>query len=260
MKGKVVDIQNLGDKQNIEIDKVGIKGIKYPILVLDKFHKVQHTIGTFNMYVALPHHFKGTHMSRFIEILNEYQGEINIKNLHLILERMRKRLNARSSHIEVEFPYFIEKKAPVSKAKGIMEYTCKFLGSCSEGERDLCVGVEVPVTTLCPCSREISIKGAHNQRSKVTVKLRFKKFFWIEDLIELIEESASAPVYSLLKRPDERFITELAYENPMFVEDVVRAVAKRLEQDENITWFSVESENIESIHNHNVYALVERVK
>jgi GTP cyclohydrolase I len=170
---------------------------------------------------------------------------------------MKKKLNAKSAHMEIEFPYFIEKTAPVSKAKSLMEYTCKLWGSLND-ELDICLGVEVPVTTLCPCSKEMSEKGAHNQRGIVSIKVRFKKFFWIEDVIKIAEKSASCEVYSLLKRPDEKYVTEKAYNNPMFVEDIVRNVAKKLEKNQNITWFSVESENIESIHNHSAYALVEK--
>jgi len=256
---KITDIQSLKDHRNIEINKVGVKSIRYPITVLDKINGTQHTIGTINMYVNLPHHFKGTHMSRFIEILNRYRQGINIKNISHIINEMKKSLDAVSAHMEIEFPYFIEKEAPVTKAKSLMEYTCKFWGSHND-KLDLVVGVEVPVTTLCPCSKEISKKGAHNQRSIVTVKIRFKKIFWIEDLIKIVEKSASSEVYAILKRPDEKYVTEKAYNNPMFVEDVVRNIADKLRKDPNIIWFSVESENIESIHNHNAYAFIEKSK
>lgn len=256
-KKKIADVQNTRDYRNIDINKAGVKSIKYPITVLDKENKNQHTIATINMYVDLPYHFKGTHMSRFVEILNRYRKGINVKNLSTILNDMKNKLNAKSAHIEIEFPYFIEKMAPVSKEKSLMEYTCKVWGSLND-EIDICLGVEVPVTTLCPCSREISEKGAHNQRGIVSIKLRFKKFFWIEDVIKIAENSASSEVYSLLKRPDEKYVTEKAYENPRFVEDIVRNVAQKLGDNPNITWFSVESENIESIHNHSAYALVEK--
>jgi GTP cyclohydrolase I len=256
-KKKMVDVQNRRDNRNVDINKVGVKSIKYPITVLDKKNKTQHTIATINMYVDLPYHFKGTHMSRFIEILNHYRQGINVKNLSAILNEMKMKLKAKSAHIEIEFPYFIEKTAPVSKAKSLMEYTCKLWGALSD-EVDICLGVEVPVTTLCPCSKELSKKGAHNQRGIVSIKVRFKKIFWIEDVINIAEKSASSDVYSLLKRSDEKYVTDKAYENPMFVEDVVRNVSKKLEKDPNITWFSVESENIESIHNHSAYALLEK--
>jgi GTP cyclohydrolase I len=256
-KKKIADVQNTRDYRNIDINKAGVKSIKYPITVLDKKNKDQHTIATINMYVDLPYRFKGTHMSRFVEILNRYRKGINVKNLSTILSDMKKKLNAKSAHIEIEFPYFIEKMAPVSKEKSLMEYTCKILGSLND-ELDICLGVEVPVTTLCPCSKEMSEKGAHNQRGIVSIKVRFKKFFWIEDVIKIAEKSASSEVYSLLKRPDEKYVTEKAYANPRFVEDIVRNVAQKLGDNPNITWFSVESENIESIHNHSAYALVEK--
>jgi len=261
-KGKSMiseDIQNRPDYRQIEIQKVGVKNIKYPIIVKDKKNKIQHTIATFNMYVNLPHHFKGTHMSRFIELLNEYRQGIDLNNIHQILAKMKKKLNAASAHVEIEFPYFIEKTAPISKSKSLLEYTCRFIGSTdNNGYTQLTVGIDVPITTLCPCSKAISKRGAHNQRSKVSVHLRFKKFFWIEDVIQLIEKSASAPIYPLLKRRDEKFVTELAYDNPMFVEDVVRTIAEKLAANPNFTWFTVESENMESIHNHNAYAMVEK--
>jgi GTP cyclohydrolase IB len=255
----MIDVQNQQDPRNVEIQKVGVKNIRYPITVLDKAHGVQHTVANVNMYVNLPHHFKGTHMSRFIEILNEYKGDVTIKNFSKILQEMKKALKAKSAHLEIEFPYFIEKQAPVTQATGLMEYICRLCGSSNEGaEDDFYVGIDVPITTVCPCSKEISDQGAHNQRGTVTVNVRFKKFFWIEDIIQLVESSSSCDVYSILKRPDEKFVTEKAYENPMFVEDVVREVAKKLAADPNITWFSVESENFESIHNHSAYAYVEK--
>ncbi len=251
------DIQSRKDHRKIEINKVGVKNIRYPITVLDKAKGVQHTVASVNMYVDLPHRFKGTHMSRFVEILNQYKGDIAIKNLSKILREVKKKLKAKTAHLEVEFSYFIEKEAPVTKAKSLMEYICRFSGSSNEKE-DFSVGIVVPITTVCPCSKEISQFGAHNQRSLVTVNLRFKKFIWIEDIIQLVEDCASCDLYSILKRPDEKFVTEKAYENPMFVEDVVREIAKKLKADSNITWFTVESENFESIHNHSAYAYVER--
>ena len=254
---KMKDIQRQKDFRKIEINKVGVKNIRYPITVLDKAKGIQHTVASVNMYVDLPHRFKGTHMSRFIEILNKYKGDISIKNFSKILSEMKRKLKAKSAHLEVEFPYFIEKEAPVTKAKSLMEYICRFCGSSNE-EEDFYIGIVVPITTLCPCSKEISDFGAHNQRSMVTVNLRFKKFIWIEDIIRLVEESASCDLYSILKRPDEKYVTEKAYKKPMFVEDVVREIASKLRKDKNIIWFTVESENFESIHNHSAYAFVER--
>jgi GTP cyclohydrolase I len=254
----MIDIQNQKDYRNIDIKKVGVKGIKYPIVVLDRHHGTQPVNATINIYVDLPHHFKGTHMSRFVEILNDFRGQINIKTFQTILGKTRDKLRARSAHMEIEFPYFIEKTAPVSKAKSLMEYRCSFCGHNDGDITDFLVGVVVPVTTLCPCSKEISNMGAHNQRSIVTVKVRFEKFFWIEDLIRTVENSASGEVYSLLKRVDEKYVTEKAYENPMFVEDVVRNVAEQLNKDPNFKWYSIEAENFESIHNHSAYAFVEK--
>ncbi|MCX5822444.1 MAG: GTP cyclohydrolase FolE2 [Deltaproteobacteria bacterium] len=254
----MIDIQNLKDERNIDIQGVGVKGLKYPIVVLDRAHETQQVNATINMYVSLLRRFKGTHMSRFVEVLNEIREQVNIRTFHSIMEKIREKLHAEAAHIEIEFPYFIEKTAPRSKAKSLMEYRCQFIGTCNDSGMDFQVGMVVPVTTVCPCSKEISRSGAHNQRSIVTVRVRFRKFFWIEDVIKLIEKSASGEVYSLLKRIDEKFVTENGYENPMFVEDVVRNVAGRLSQDENFTWYSVEAENFESIHNHSAYACLEK--
>lgn len=251
------DLQQSPDTRNIAIDKVGVKNIHYPIVVLDKRKDKQHTVARINMYVDLPHQFKGTHMSRFIEILNQYHGEISIEKIDAILQEMKDRLEASSAHLELEFPYFIEKQAPVSEARSLMEYQCRMVGSLGECN-DFILGVTVPVTSLCPCSREISERGAHNQRSAVTVQVRYRRHIWLEDLIEWIEACGSAPVYSLLKREDEKAVTELAYDNPMFVEDIVRAVTEKLKSIKDIEWFRVECENFESIHNHSAYALVEQ--
>ncbi|PLX81621.1 MAG: GTP cyclohydrolase I FolE2 [Desulfuromonas sp.] len=250
------DLQKSRDTRNIAIDKVGVKDIRYPIVVLDKRRERQHTVARVNMYVDLPHHFKGTHMSRFIEILNLYHGEISIDRMDTMLEEMKQRLQASCAHLEFEFPYFIEKRAPVSRATSLMEYQCQMIGTLGE-ERDFILGVTVPVTSLCPCSREISAAGAHNQRSAVHVQIRYRQHVWLEDLVSWIEECGSAPVYALLKREDEKAVTEQAYAQPMFVEDIVRSVTEKLKKNEEITWFRVECENFESIHNHSAYALVE---
>jgi len=238
---------------------VGVKDIRYPITVLDKATKIQQTVAMINMYVNLPKAFKGTHMSRLVEILNEHDRRISIQNFSDILSTMKKRLNAESAHIEISFPFFIMKTSPVSKSQGLMEYQCTFKGSLNKG-KDLLVMINVPITTLCPCSKEISTVGAHNQRGEVRLQVRFQKFIWIEDLIKLVEECASSDVYSVLKREDEKYVTEKAYHNPKFVEDIVRDIAEKLEHDRNIIWFAVESENFESIHNHNAYAYIEMHK
>ena len=253
------DIQNHKDHRNIDIDQVGVKGIRYPITVLDKNNGKQQTVAKINMYVNLPRHYKGTHMSRFVEVLNEHSKRISLQNFSDILEEVKSRLAAESAHMEITFPYFINKMAPVTGSEGLMEYKCTFKGSLNKGI-DIVTIIDVPISTLCPCSKEISDFGAHNQRGVVTLKVRFKKFIWIEDLIKLVEDSASSEVFSVLKREDEKFVTEKAYENPMFVEDIVRDIALKLNEDSNITWFAVESENFESIHNHNAYAYIEREK
>lgn len=251
------DIQGEPDFRRIDIGKVGVKDIRYPIVVLDRKNKFQHTIASINMYVDLPHQFKGTHMSRFIEILNEHRGEITIRKFPEILKKMKKRFNASTAHLEVEFPYFMEKSAPVSKSKSLMEYRCRYSGSLSN-VRDFVLEVMVPVSTLCPCSKEISDRGAHNQRGMVKVAVRFDGFVWIEDIVKTVENSSSSPVYSLLKRVDEKYVTEKSYDNPMFVEDVVREVAVNLGRISKIKWFRIEAENWESIHNHSAYAFLEK--
>jgi GTP cyclohydrolase I len=257
----LTDIQNSTDHRNINIDKVGVKNIRYPVTVLDREQGRQHTVANINMYVNLPKEFKGTHMSRFIEILNEYHGEIHIRNFATILETMKKRLQAESAHLDVTFSYFIKKQSPVAAAAGLMEYGCRLMGFLSEEYgHDLVVQITVPVTTVCPCSKEISDFGAHNQRGIVRLAVRFKRFVWLEELIRLVEEEASCDVYSVLKRPDEKYVTEKAYNNPKFVEDVVRDIAAKLERDPNIIWYSVDSENFESIHNHSAYAFIEHCK
>jgi GTP cyclohydrolase I len=229
------DVQKQRPDNPLYIQKVGVKGISYPIVVSDRKKGSQHTVASINLYVDLPREFKGTHMSRFIEVLNEYKEE---------------------AHMEIAFPYFIEKTAPVSGAVGLMEYTCCLMGMVGT-QRAFKVGVKVPIQTLCPCSKEISEYGAHNQRGIVSVVVQYEKFFWIEDLIELIEGCSSCQVYPILKRPDEKFITEHAYDHPMFVEDVVRQVASLLAQRDEFSWYSVEAENFESIHNHSAYAYIE---
>ena len=255
----MLDIQNQPDPRKIYIDRVGVKNLRYPITVLDRTSKVQHTVGSINMYVNLPHRFRGTHMSRFVEILNEHHRELHIDTISNILKMMKKRLHAEEANMDVSFPYFIEKSAPVSNSKSLMEYHCFYNGTLTDKE-DFILGVEVPVTTLCPCSKELSDRGAHNQRSIVRIRIRYNGFVWIEELIEIAESSSSSPLYALLKREDEKAVTELAYDQPMFVEDVVREVARKLMADSRILWYSVESENFESIHNHSAYASIEKFK
>ncbi len=251
------DVQNQRDDRNIAIDKVGIKDLRYPISVMDRRQGRQATVATINMYVDLPHDYKGTHMSRFVEMLHLFKPDVSLKKISEILVEMKTHLNAASAHIEIAFPYFMEKQAPRSGAMGIMDYDCRILGSSdAHDEIDLVSEVAVPISSVCPCSKEISQHGAHNQRGKVTLQTRFKRFIWMEDMIELVESCASCEVYSVLKRVDEKEVTERGFSNPKFVEDIVRDVAARLKHDDNITWFSVSAENFESIHNHSAYAQI----
>ncbi|MGB7541003.1 MAG: GTP cyclohydrolase FolE2 [Burkholderiales bacterium] len=256
----IPDVQGYEDKRKIAIDKVGIKAIRHPIHVAERGGGTQHTVATFNMYVGLPHQFKGTHMSRFVEILNAHEREITVDTFKVMLDEMVERLEARSGHIEMNFPYFINKSAPVSKVKSLMDYDVTFTGEVERGKKCFNMKVVVPVTSLCPCSKRISDYGAHNQRSHVTIAARTRGFVWIEELIEYAEKHASSELYGLLKRPDEKFVTERAYDNPKFVEDLVRDVAAELNRDKRIEWYVVESENFESIHNHSAYALIEKDK
>jgi len=255
----VKDVQNEPDHRKIDLIRVGIKGIKYPMNVLDRTNKTQATVAMVNMYVHLPHRVKGTHMSRFVEVLNDYCADLNLKTFFEMLYKIKKSLDAPAANLEISFPYFIKKRAPVSGVPSMMEYTCHYVGEIKGEERKLYIGIKVPICTLCPCSKEISTQGAHNQRGVVSVTALFKEFFWIEEMIEIVESSASSEVFALLKREDEKFITEQAYNRPMFVEDVVREVTDKLTKDPRFIEFSVEAENFESIHNHNAYAYTEVV-
>ena len=253
------DVQGASDARNVAIDKVGVKAVRYPITLRQACGGEQHTVATINLYVSLPKHKKGTHMSRFLEILNHHHKAITPAQIIPILHEMKVKLNADTAHIEMQFPYFIEKAAPVTGAKGLMDYVCTFEGT-SNGKDDFIMGVKAPATSLCPCSKEISQYGAHNQRCEITAKVRTSSMLWIEDLVKIMESAASAPVYAVLKRPDEKFVTEQAFENPKFVEDIIRDLAVALNKEDRITWYSIESENFESIHNHNAYAKIERDK
>ena len=256
----IEDVQNTIDTRHLAIDKVGIKGIRHPVIVKDRAGGEQHTVAMFNMYVHLPQQFKGTHMSRFVEILNMNEHAISIESFETILREMIKRLEAESGHVEMTFPYFVNKSAPISGVKSLLDYEVTFIGAIKDGNIDITVKVLVPVTSLCPCSKKISSYGAHNQRSHVTVTALINDFIWIEDIIDLVEKEASCELYGLLKRPDEKYVTERAYDNPKFVEDMVRDVAAQLNAEKRIVAFTVESENFESIHNHSAYALIENDK
>ncbi len=255
----MIDVQSEKDLRNIPLDRVGISDVIYPIRVMDKINGTQNTIAHINMYVDLPKEFRGTHMSRFLEVLNKHHCNMSIKNLENVLNDMKTALNAEKSHIEIRFPYFILKKAPVSHIESFMNYNCAFIAS-KEEKMDFILEVNTPVHTLCPCSKSISKYGAHNQRGIVIIKVRMKKLVWIEEIIDIAESSASAPLYSLLKRIDEKYITETAYENPRFVEDIVRNVSVKLNGEKRVTYYSVEAKNFESIHNHNAYAFYESSK
>ena len=256
-KLKLPDTQSKKDTRKIPIDRVGIKNLKYPVIVKDRDKGKQHTIASVSLTVDLPMHFKGTHMSRFVEILEAEKNEIYIDSLFSILEKVKKKLNAISSHIELSFPYFREKTAPISKKKSLIDYEVKFNALIIDNRKDLILTVKVPVTTLCPCSKSIAKYGAHNQRGEAIVSIRFNGEFWIEELIDIIENSASSELFALLKREDEKYVTEKAYENPVFVEDLVRNIAVKLKKDRRIIWYHIEAENYESIHNHNAYAMIE---
>lgn len=252
------DTQSSRDDRQLRIDKVGVKGLRHPIEIKDKAHQRQSTVATIALAVDLPQEFKGTHMSRFVEALNAHGGLIHVENIPDILEALQKRLHAGSAHLEMEFPFFLEKKAPVTGAAGLVDYVVKFDAARRGKEFSLRMTVVVPVATLCPCSKAISARGAHNQRGYVSLTLESSKIVWIEEAIALVEASASCELYSLLKRPDEKFVTEKAYDNPVFVEDLVRNVAQRCNADPRITWYRVEAENMESIHNHAAYAMIEK--
>jgi GTP cyclohydrolase IB len=259
-KSLLKDVQGIPDARRIAIDKVGIKAIRHPVRVKDRAEGEQHTIAEFDMYVNLPHDFKGTHMSRFVEILNQHDREISVTSFRQMLTEMTERLDAESGYIEMRFPFFIDKAAPVSGVRSLLDYQVSLIGEITGTQIQTRIKVIVPVTSLCPCSKTISDRGAHNQRSHVTLTVLIEDFIWLEELIELVEQEASCQIYGLLKRPDEKYVTEYAYDNPKFVEDMVRDVASRLDAEPRISAYIVESENFESIHNHSAYALIERDK
>ena len=267
--GGMPDVQGSRDTRRVAIDKVGVKNIRYPITLhcptRGSTGGKQHTVATINMYVGLPHYQKGTHMSRFLEVLNKHHESLRTDQLMAVCRDMQHRLEAEEAHLELDLPYFIDKKAPVTGQPGKLDVQVRFeisTSSRTDGADDFVMGVKVPATSLCPCSKEISAYGAHNQRCEMEVKVRFKddQFMWIEDLFDVIEQAASTQVFAVLKRPDEKWVTEAAYDNPKFVEDIVRDLAVALDGIEKIVWYQVMSENFESIHNHNAYAFVEKDK
>jgi GTP cyclohydrolase IB len=255
----IEDVQSRADTRRIPINRVGVKDVYHPVRVKDRSGGEQHTIANFNMYVNLPHDFKGTHMSRFIEILH-HEREISVDSFRALLEEMTRRLDADAGHIEMSFPYFVMKKAPVSGVESLMDYRCSLIGERHGAKTEIWIKVVVAVTSLCPCSKKISDYGAHNQRSHITITAKIREHVWIEELVDIAEDEASCELYGILKRPDEKYVTEHAYDNPKFVEDMVRDIALRLNKDERVLAYVVESENFESIHNHSAYALIEKDK
>ncbi|MEN8165781.1 MAG: GTP cyclohydrolase FolE2 [Acidobacteriota bacterium] len=253
------DTQNERDDRRIAIDRVGVKALRFPVEVRHKGGEAQRTVATVSLAVDLPHHYKGTHMSRFVELLNAHGNFLDVRSMTALPRELLARLDARRAHVEFQFPFFRAKAAPVTRKTGLVDYEVRFEVEAGEdGAIDFMVTVLVPVATLCPCSKAISARGAHNQRGLVTYSVRFREPVWIEDLIALVERSASCELYSLLKRPDEKAVNERAYDHPVFVEDVVRNVAARSNAHDTITWYRVEAENFESIHNHNAYAVIEK--
>jgi len=255
----LADVQSLPDDRALSIDWVGIKGLKYPITVLDRALGKQQTVGSITMLVRLPQERKGTHMSRFVEILGEHHTEITLASVQSMLEEMQRRLGSERARIEVQFPYFVTKEAPVTRTPGLVGYSVQLTGRTGIRDR-MELRVEVPVTTLCPCSKEISEVGAHNQRGMVTVVVRLQGMLWLEDLVEAVERCASCEVYAVLKRPDEKFVTEHAYRHPVFVEDLLRDIAANLMERDEVEHFVIEVETIESIHDHNAYGYLSRTR
>jgi len=256
----VEDVQSHIDTRRIPINKVGIKDIYHPIKVKDRSRGEQHTVANFNMYVNLPHNFKGTHMSRFVEILNRHEREISVESFGEMLAEMTDHLDATAGHIEMKFPYFVMKTAPVSGVESLMDYRAAIFGEHRDGKTDIWLKVVVAATSLCPCSKAISEYGAHNQRSHITITAKIGAHMWLEELIDIAEKEASCEVYGILKRADEKHVTERAYDNPKFVEDLVRDVAVALNAEPRVRAYVVESENFESIHNHSAYAMIEHDK
>ncbi len=251
------DVQNTPASVPLRIDRVGVQNIHLPITVRDKCRGSQHTVATVSMSADLPSAFKGTHMSRFIEALEGWSEELNYQSVKRLLEDVKLRLSAYRTHVIFAFPYFIHKIAPSSGASGLISYACRLTGNMEEEKPEFLLEVEVPVMTVCPCSKAISVEGAHSQRTLVRIAARMRNFLWIEELVAIAEEAGSSPVYTLLKREDEKYVTEYAFARPAFVEDVVRAVAARLATHSHIAWYKVEVQSLESIHSHDAFACIE---
>ena len=254
----MADVQNDPAKVALPIDTVGVTSLKLPIVVSDKANGAQHTVALVDLGVDLPAEFKGTHMSRFVEALADWNEELSFNTVKELLENIKTRLSARKSYVRFSFPYFIRKAAPVTGISGIMAYECRITGELTDVKPDILVEVTVPVMTVCPCSKAISIEGAHSQRAEVHFAVRMKNFCWIEDCVNMAEKAGSSPVYPVLKREDEKFVTETAFAKPMFVEDVVREVANQLDAHPLIGSYTIEVESQESIHGHNAFARIQR--
>jgi GTP cyclohydrolase I len=253
------DVQSHADRRNLAIQRVGVKDITHPLTVLTA-RGPQPTVASVDMYVALPPDVKGTHMSRFLEVLAAAHEPVSPAMLQRLMTTMLARLDADAGFVEMRVPYFVMKTAPVSGVESLMDYRATLIGEQRGDRAELWVRALVPVTSLCPCSKRISERGAHNQRSHVTITAKLREHLWIEDLIDIAEQEASCEVFGILKRTDEKYVTERAYDNPKFVEDLVRDIAMRLNQEPRIAAYTVEAENFESIHNHSAYALIERDK
>jgi GTP cyclohydrolase I len=252
------DVQNGPAKVRLLIDCVGIRGLELPLVVRDRALGRQHTVAKVDMGVELPSAFKGTHMSRFVEVLENWSAEVNYRSVKRLLEDVKLRLEASRAYVLFRFPYFVRKKAPASGSEGMVCYHCRLTGEADEqGKTTFILELDVPVMTVCPCSKAISAEGAHSQRAQVRMSLRMRGFSWLEEFIEIAEKGASSPVYTSLKREDEKFVTELAFANPAFVEDVVRVVAHDLAHHPQVASFRVEVESCESIHCHNAFAWIE---
>jgi GTP cyclohydrolase I len=252
------DTQSESDERELPIDRVGVRGLRFPVQIREKSGGLQHSVATVSLAVALPARHKGTHMSRFVEVLNSHGTVLDLRTIAGLPQELLRRLPARRAHADLRFPFFVEKSAPVTGARGLMDYRVTFEIEAEGRRTEFLVKVEVPVTTLCPCSKAISARGAHNQRGQVAFSVRFRQPIWIEDLVRLVEESASCELFSVLKRPDEKAVTERAYDAPVFVEDLVRDLAQRAAAHPEIAWFRIEAENFESIHNHQAFAVIER--
>ncbi|MDR3210367.1 MAG: GTP cyclohydrolase FolE2 [Planctomycetota bacterium] len=257
------DVQAKFDDRDLPIDLVGVKGLRYPVTVRDKARQRQSTIAELSLSVGLPKHYRGTHMSRFVEVIHEHRAQVDMETLPSIVATLRERLEAKRARLEMSFPYFIERLAPVSRLPSLMSYQCRYVAEETDAGNDFVVAAQIPITTLCPCSKAISDYGAHNQRGYVEIAIRATRqpgglpsMVWIEELVEIGERSGSAPIYPLLKREDERELTMRAYDHPAFVEDVVRHAVGELRQDQRIDWLEVRAETVESIHDHNAFAMI----